>query len=66
MKKNEFREMKNESIEKLNELIKTNKKTLDNLYLEKSINKLKNTRKIFNIRKDIAKMITLVNQKRSK
>ena len=47
----------------LKNLLKEKKKELFDLNLENKQNKLKNTRSIFNTKKEIAKILTLIREK---
>lgn len=47
----------------LKELLKTKKEELFKLNLDNKQNKLKNTRVIFNTRKEIARVMTLIREK---
>lgn len=64
MKKNLLIEIKSENLDKLLERLAKEKKDLTNLYFELKTKKLKNTREIFHKRKDISRILTLINEKR--
>lgn len=64
MKKNIFAEIKTEQVDKLEARLLKEQKELSNLRLEISVKKLKDTRKIFHKRKDISKILTVLNEKR--
>jgi len=62
MKKN-LKEFAAKTREELLDLLKTKREDLFKLDLEKQQNKLKNTRSIFNTKKDIARILTLIREK---
>ncbi len=66
MKKNILLEVKNEDINKLEARLQKEKKELSSLYLELETKKLKDTRKIFHKRKDISRILTIINEKKGK
>jgi large subunit ribosomal protein L29 len=49
--------------EELKELLKEKRQELNNLKLDNKLNKLKNTRSIFNTRKDISRILTLIKER---
>ena len=53
---------KNEN--ELKEMLKKKKSELTDLMLDNKQNKLKNTRSIFNTRKDISKILTIIGEKK--
>lgn len=63
MKKNDFKEIKTLSLKVLSEKIKQAKKDVADLILDKNTKKLKDVKVIFKKRKEIAKMMTILNQK---
>lgn len=63
MKTKDKKELFTKSIDELQGLLKETRQALLTLRLEKSQNKLKNTRVIFSKRKDIARMLTALRQK---
>lgn len=63
MKTKDKKELFTKSIDELEGLLKETRRALLTLRLEKSQNKLKNTRVIFLKRKDIARMLTALRQK---
>jgi large subunit ribosomal protein L29 len=58
-----LKEITGKSIKELNELLKEKQAELFNINLENRQHKLKNTRSIFNTRKEIAKILTLIREK---
>lgn len=58
-----IKEISGKDEKELKELLKTKKKELIDLKLENKQNKLKNTRSIFNTRKEIARIMTLIREK---
>lgn len=64
MKRNDFKQIKSISVNELDKLFIKNKDELNNLYIEHKMGKLKNTRNIFLKRKDIARILTLISEKR--
>ncbi len=66
MKRNDFKEIKSVDVTELDKLFIKNKNELNNLYIEHKMGKLKNTRNIFLKRKDIARILTLISEKRRK
>lgn len=63
MKTKNKKEISTRTIEELKGLLREAKDLLFSLRLEKSQNKLKNTRSIFLKRKEIAQILTLIRQK---
>ncbi|MDO8657253.1 MAG: 50S ribosomal protein L29 [Candidatus Levybacteria bacterium] len=63
MKTKNKKEISTRTIQELKGLLKEAKDLLFSLRLEKSQNKLKNTRSIFLKRKEIAQILTLIRQK---
>lgn len=64
MKKNILTEIKTEDLNKLNIRLATEKKELTNLCLDLKIKKLKNTRAVYHKRKDISRILTIINERR--
>lgn len=64
MKKNTFTEIKSENLDKLNARLNKEKKELVNLCLDHKTKKIKNTRSIYHKRKDISRILTVINEKR--
>lgn len=62
--KKDLREIANKSEKELMDLLKTKREELFNLVIDNKQNKLKNTRSIFNSRKEIARILTLINEKK--
>ena len=58
-----IKEISGKNEKELKELLLEKKKDLQNLKLDNKQNKLKNTRSIFNTRKEIAKIMTLMKEK---
>jgi large subunit ribosomal protein L29 len=58
MKIKEIKQLKEKSIQDLKTALREARAELFNLKLEKAQNKLKNTRSLFNKRKDIARFLT--------
>lgn len=58
-----IKEIAGKDIKELKELLKEKKSELFNLELDNKQNKLKNTRSIFNTRKDISRILTLIREK---
>lgn len=63
MKIKETKELKNKSKEELKTLLEQIKEELFNLVLSHNLRKLKNTRLIFNKRKDMARILTTLHGK---
>lgn len=61
--KKDLKEIASKSEKELKELLDEKKAHLFNLNLDKSQIKLKNTRSIFNTRKEIARILTLIREK---
>ncbi|HBB76497.1 MAG: 50S ribosomal protein L29 [Candidatus Levybacteria bacterium RIFOXYA1_FULL_41_10] len=57
------KDLRTKSVKELSDLIKENNNKIFDLRIEKSQNKLKNTREIFNLRKDVARMLTFIQEK---
>ncbi len=66
MKKSVITEIKNENVDKLISRLNSEKKELSQMYLDLKVNKLKNTRSIFHKRKLMSRILTILNEKRSK
>jgi large subunit ribosomal protein L29 len=58
-----IKELKEKSEKELNKMIDENREKLRKLKFDLSSGKVKNVREIRTIRKDIAKMFTLINKK---
>ena len=58
-----IKEISGKNEKDLKELLLEKKKELQNLMLDNKQNKLKNTRSIFNTRKEIAKILTLMKER---
>lgn len=58
-----IKEMIGKSEKELKDLLKDKRKELFDLNLENKQNKLKNTRSLFNTRKEIARILTLIREK---
>jgi large subunit ribosomal protein L29 len=56
------KEIVGKSEKELTDLLKEKRKELFNLKMDNKQNKLKNTRSLFNTRKDIRKVLTLIRQ----
>lgn len=63
MKKKDIKELYTKTIEELNTMEKLAREQLSQLNLDKSQNKLKDTRSIFWKRKEIAKILTILRLK---
>lgn len=63
MKRNDFQEIKGLSVKAIIEKIKTTKKELADLVLDKNMSKLKDLKSLSKKRKNIAQMMTVVRQK---
>ena len=63
MKTKDKKELHLKSLEDLKTLVKDAKELLSNLNLDKTQNKLKNTRQIFLKRKEIAQILTVIRGK---
>lgn len=63
MKKKEKQELQTKTIEELKTLLKEAKNLLLTMRFDLSRNKLKNTRSLFLKRKEIARILTVLNQK---
>lgn len=61
--KKDLKEISQKTEKELEELFNTKKEDLLNLKLDNKQNKLKNTRSIFNTRKEIARILTLIKEK---
>jgi len=66
MKKTEVKNLETKSVKELKKLIEETYKALGKLKLDHAQNKLKNTRSIFNTRKDIAVMHSVLQLVKSK
>lgn len=64
MKKKEFEELKNMTLEELEGKVLDLREKLFNLRIEKERGQLKDTSSIKNIRRDIARVLTILNEKR--
>ena len=62
--KKDLREIANKTEKELMDLLKTKREELFNLVIDNKQNKLKNTRSIYNSRKEIARILTLINEKK--
>jgi large subunit ribosomal protein L29 len=62
MKKQQLNEIKNKSIKDLKTLVNSLKKEIANLNMDLKLGKLKNVRAISAKRKDVAQVLTIVNQ----
>lgn len=60
----EYKELKNKSEKDLQEMLSENREELRSLRFEASENQLKNVKKIYKIRKDIARILTFINSKK--
>jgi large subunit ribosomal protein L29 len=58
-----FEEIKNKSVEELNTELVTAKKELFNLRFQNATNQLQNTARITDVRKNIARINTVISQK---
>lgn len=61
--KKDLKEINTKSEKELKVLLTEKRKELFNLKLDNKQNKLKNTRIIFNLRKEIARILTLIREK---
>lgn len=61
--KKDLKQIANKSEKELRELLKSKKEDLFKLNLDNKQNKIKNTRAIFNSRKEIARILTLIREK---
>lgn len=66
MKKTILTEIKSEDLAKLTARLNKEQKEFSELYLQLKINKLKNIRELFHKRKLISRILTIINEKRSK
>lgn len=66
MKKNDLHELRSETLDKLKARLLKEKKELINLSLEAKTKKIKDVRKIFHKRKDIAAILTIIAEKGGK
>lgn len=64
MKKNEFVIVKGLDIKELIVKLKTLKKEIENLHFDKNMKKLKDLKSIDKKRKDLAQVLTVLNQKK--
>ena len=58
----EFKELKNKSLKELNELLKKNREVLRDLRFKVSAKQLKNIKEISQVKKVIARILTLINK----
>ncbi|OGY65952.1 MAG: 50S ribosomal protein L29 [Candidatus Harrisonbacteria bacterium RIFCSPLOWO2_01_FULL_44_18] len=63
MKKNEFEQFKTKSAEELRQILKDSREKLWNLKIDLASGKVKNVREIRKIKRDIARTMTLVNER---
>ena len=61
--KKDLKQIANKSEKELRELLKSKKEDLFKLNLDNKQNKLKNTRSIYNSRKEIARILTLIRER---
>lgn len=61
--KKDLKQIANKSEKELRELLKSKKEDLFKLNLDNKQNKLKNTRAIYNSRKEIARILTLIRER---
>lgn len=61
--KKDIKDISNRTEKDLKDLLKTKREELFKLNLDNKQNKLKNTRVIFNTRKEIARVMTLIREK---
>lgn len=59
----DLKQIINKTGKELKDLLKSKREDLDKLNLDNKQNKLKNTRVIFNTRKEIARIMTLIREK---
>ncbi len=64
MKKNEFVAIKGIDLKELKEKLKALKKEIADLHLDKNMKKLKDLKSISKKRKDLAQVLTVLNQKK--
>ncbi len=65
MKKQQVQELKNNSVAQLHVLIADRRKKLHQLSLDFSAGKVKNVRTIHELKKEIARALTFINQSRT-
>ncbi len=65
MKKNTLNEIKNMDIKAIVQKLKEAKKELVDLLLDKNMGKLKDLKAVYKKRKDVARMLTVLQQKQS-
>jgi len=58
-----IKDISGKSVKELKDLLKEKRDELSNLKLDNKQNKLKNTRSIFNTRKDVSRILTLIREK---
>ncbi len=63
MKKNEFVQIRGLDLKELRERVKTLKKEIADLTLDKNMKKLKDLKSIIKRRKDLAQILTVIRQK---
>ncbi len=63
MKRKEIKELHTKTIEELNTLLKETRDLFLKMRLDLTRNRVKNTRGIFLMRKDMARILTIINQK---
>lgn len=61
--KKDLKQLINKTDKELKDILKSKRADLDKLNLDNKQNKLKNTRVIFNTRKEIARILTLIREK---
>jgi len=61
MKRNEFKEFKNKSIDELKKSLRENQSRLQSLRFDLASGKVKNVSEIYKTKKDIARILTVIN-----
>jgi large subunit ribosomal protein L29 len=64
MKKNEFKQLKNLTVNELQKMLLEKREKLRNLRFDLNAGKIKNFSEIKKTKKDIAQILTLINQKK--
>ncbi len=62
--KNDTKEIRNKSDKELKDLLITKREEMSKLNLDNRQNKLKNTRIVFNTRKEVARLLTVIRERK--
>jgi large subunit ribosomal protein L29 len=63
MKSKDIKELRTKTVEELQTQVRQAKEKLATLQMERAQQKLKNLKEVFNLRKDIARMLTFLREK---